>query len=60
MTEENRKDEATKDERNSDRQDLEWERFKKFARRVAAVPKEELDEQRAKYKRKREREKRAG
>ena len=39
MTEENRKNETTKDERNSERQNLEWERFKKFARRVVAVPK---------------------
>jgi hypothetical protein len=51
MTEATRKNETTKDERNSERQNLEWERFKKFARRVVAVPKVELEEQRAKYKR---------
>ena len=53
MAKENRKDDAQKNGHNP-----EWERFKKFVQRVAAVPKDELDEQRARYKR--EKKKRAG
>ena len=42
------------DERNP-----EFERFEKFVKKIAAVPKEELDKRRAEYERKRK-EQRAG
>lgn len=49
-----RKDEAKEDERNEP-----YERFEDFLRKLAQVPKEEVDEKRAEYERKRK-EKRAG
>ena len=37
-----------------------FRRFGEFVKKMAAVPKEELDEKQAEYKRKRERKKQAG
>jgi hypothetical protein len=47
-----------KDERKDER-NPEWERFDAFVKKIAAVPKEEVDEKRAEEKREKK-EKRAG
>ena len=54
VTAEQNKDDARKNER-----DPQWEGFKDYVKKMAAVPKEELDEKLAEEKRERE-EKRAG
>ena len=59
MPKEAPKDEAQKDEPNPDEQDPEWEKFMDFVGKMAQVQKEELDEKRAEYERKKKR-KRAG
>ncbi|MGI8540196.1 MAG: hypothetical protein ACR2N0_10530 [Rubrobacteraceae bacterium] len=47
-----------KDERKEER-NPQWERFDAFVKKIAVVPKEEVNEKRAEYERERE-EKRAG
>ncbi len=49
------KDEAQKNER-----DTQWEGFKNYVRKMAQVPKEELDEKLAEEKREKKEEKRVG
>jgi hypothetical protein len=44
MIEESRRSEAQSSERNGDHQDPRWEDFKVYVKKIAAVPKEELDE----------------
>ena len=51
--------EQNKDETQSNERDPQWEHFKDVVRRIAQVPKEELDEKLAEEKREKE-EKRAG
>ncbi len=61
MAEEKPKDQAQKDERNRDDADPEWEDFKDFVKKMAQVPKEELNEKLAEREReKRERKRQAG
>ena len=60
MAEEKPKDEPSKDERNRDDTDPDWEGFRDYVKRIAAVPKEELNKKLAKEKRGKEEEKRAG
>ncbi len=52
-------DEKPKRDRNPDERNEEFERFEDFVKKMAAVPKEELNEKLAEEKRERER-KRAG
>jgi hypothetical protein len=52
MTEENPKDEAQKDKDRIRKRNPEWERLEEFVKKIAQVPKQELDEKRAEYKRK--------
>lgn len=56
MTEDNRNGETQRDEQD---RDSNWEGFKDYVKKMAAVPKEELDEKLAEEKREKE-EKRAG
>lgn len=56
MVEEKPKDEAQRDEQGRDETDPEWEHFKDALKKLAQVPKEELNEKLAEEKR----EKRAG
>ncbi len=44
MAEKKLKDEARNDERNRDDADPDWKGFKDYVKKIAAVPKEELDE----------------
>ncbi|MCA1717905.1 MAG: hypothetical protein LC781_14165 [Actinobacteria bacterium] len=59
MTEENRKDEAHKDEQDHNGENPEYENFQETLKQVLSVPKEELDKKRAEEKRQKK-EKRAG
>ncbi len=59
MTEDNRKGETQRDERNRDEADPQWEGFKDYVKKMTRVPKEELDEKLAEERREKE-EKRAG
>ncbi|MCA1716883.1 MAG: hypothetical protein LC781_08555 [Actinobacteria bacterium] len=59
MIEDNHNGETQRDERNRDERDPDWEGFKDYVKKMAAVPKEELDEKLAEEKREKE-EKRAG
>ena len=54
----NRQDEAQRDEPNGNR-NTQWEGFKDFVKKIAAVPKAEVDELKAEQEREKK-EKRAG
>ncbi len=51
MAEDTREGEIRTNKRSPDGQPTPFERFEDFVRKIAAVPKEEVNEQRAKHKR---------
>lgn len=52
-------DEKSNDDQKPNEENPAWERFRVFVKKVADVPKEEVDEQRREYERERDK-KRAG
>ena len=60
MADEKRRHNRTDDKPEHDEQSAEFERFEEFVKRIAAVPKEEVDEKRREWEREREKRRRAG